>query len=32
MKSDRIGYPAIFLGSSAVTKTLTEVGALEPGA
>lgn len=29
-KSCRIGYPALFLGSAAVTKTLTEIAALEP--
>jgi dCMP deaminase len=30
IKAYRPGYPALFLGSSAVTKTLTEIGAMEP--
>jgi hypothetical protein len=30
IKARRAGYPALFLGSSAVTKTLTEIGAMEP--
>jgi hypothetical protein len=29
-KSKRLGYPALFLGSAAVTKTLTEIAAWEP--